>query len=142
MTTVKKQRAVDAGSFVDEILNEILSAPDKDTLEDDAELTDMTGEAADEFVRRAVSASMTRMGRERFAQAEGALRESKRRPPINVVPSEAARVKRGYVESLQSAASQLSVAARGAKQVSKRDLDSALEDLTELRSMKKRPKKK
>jgi hypothetical protein len=85
---------------------------------------------------------MMALGKRRFAEAEAELRESEKRPKVSVVPSDPARMKRGYVESLKSAVSRLSLAARGAKQLSERDLDSAMEDITELKSLKKRPKKK
>ena len=56
--------------------------------------------------------------------------------------TEQERTGRNYVESLKSAETKLSLAARGATKVSKSDLDSAIEDLNELRGMQKRPRKK
>jgi hypothetical protein len=142
MTTLKKERIATAGKLVDEILNDILSAPDKEILEDDDELTEITGESGGDFVKRAMAAALTALGKRRFAEIEAEMRESEKQPQIIVVPSDPAGVKRAYVESLRNAASRLSLAARGAKEVSEEDLNSAMEDLTELRSSKKGPKKK
>jgi hypothetical protein len=142
MTILKKERATSAGKFVDEILKDILSAPEKDILEDDDELTTATGEPADRFVDRVVAASKAEIGKRRFANAKADLQEKNKRSTITVVPRDAAGVVRGYVDSLKTAASKLSLAARGARQLSKHDLDTAIEDLAELEARKRRPKKK
>jgi hypothetical protein len=142
MTIVKKQQAIDAGGFVDEVLNDILAASDAEILEDDKDLTDISGETADQFVQRAVRASMAALGKERFAQAASDLRQSRRRPRVVISATDQERAKRNYVESLKNAETKLSLAARGATKVSKSDLDSAIEDLNELSGMQKRPRKK
>jgi hypothetical protein len=142
MTIVKKQAAIDAGGFVDEVLNDILSASDAEILEDDSELTDISGETADAFVQRAVRASMTALGKQRFAEAAAELRQSRKQPRIVSSPPGEERTKRDYVESLKAAETKLSLAARGATKVSKSDLDSAIEDLNELGGMQKHPRKK
>ena len=142
MTTVKKQPATNAGGFVDEILNDILSASDREILEDDKELSDISGETADEFVAKAIQASLAALGKDRFAEAAAGLRRSQNQPRMVVALSDVEQAKRGYVESLKAAVSKLSLAARGGTKVSKHDLDSAIEDLTELRGRQRRPTKK
>lgn len=142
MTTAKKQRAIDAGSFVDEVLNDILSAPENEVLEDDDKLTEARGESADDFVQRAVQASVTAVGKARFAKTAAELRRSEEEPHVRLAPADLERAKRSYLESLKSTEKELSLAARRGTKVTKSDLDSAIEDLTELQRMQKRRPKK
>jgi len=142
MTKQRKTGAVTAGNFVDQLLSDILAAPDREILEDDEELEKSTGQSASEFVDKALRASLTALGKKRFAEASEGLRKEGGSPQISGVRMSAAAARQSYVRSVNEATSKLSVAARTGTHISETDVDSAMEDIAELEARKNRPKKK
>jgi hypothetical protein len=132
MAKEPKPKDTSAGNFLDEIIADILSASDKEVLEEDALVSSSLGDSVEEFVNRAVDAAIIATGKRRFEVAAQSLRQSTKIAGSNVIPIDRQRLRKQYEESLRQSGFKLSMAARGGSKVTDKDIDSAIDDLAEL----------